>query len=254
MGNMTTIRYRRRLAISWFVGVGILFLQILLQYIGTVYQGYEQIPWVWFFSVTLPGSIAIGSLYVWTKQLRQQIDPVFFRIVFIGSVIFIIIALVMTFLKLKFSSNEKFIFFIRDSKMFLVPIGLVLTYMIVAGFFKRKGKTEEGGFNSTIGVVDYTINATALKMHAPELKNLLQESESKVGAGKSEKVFKPILVFFAKVGIDDQEVIQLKNQWKTIERNLRSNFITMEEASTRKSRVTAGLLRIISHLEKANKI
>lgn len=98
MTNYVSVtKCKKRLAVAWFIGAGVIFLVILLQSIFGRYTERIADAWGWFLPTVMPTlSLMIGVLVADTfREFKQEknIDPFMYKLALSLSVTYFLVAL-----------------------------------------------------------------------------------------------------------------------------------------------------------------
>ena len=150
-GMISLEKARYRLARLWFIGVGIIFLLLVVQSFSNVYEGRLDEVWSWALPTVIPtislilsvlGANAIEQVGVSstdTGMLRRR----FYTIVYWLSVFYLLLILVTILLQpiaVFMNANDQFsaVDVLRRSQLWLSPVqGLVISAMGILFFSKK---------------------------------------------------------------------------------------------------------------------
>ncbi len=130
---------KKRLAILWFVAFTLIFILILLQTIGGVYQDHTSEAWSWFLTTIIPTlSLMIAVLVsdaLGISKDAQYVDRFFYRLTFFLSLFYLLIV-GATIIGQVFSEKWPWEL-LQQSNLWLGPLqGLVVGALVV--FFRQK--------------------------------------------------------------------------------------------------------------------
>ncbi len=135
---------KKRLATTWFVGAGILFLLFFIQSVLGRFSDRIMDAWGWFLPNLVPTlSLMIGVLVAETikdNQNNKEIDPFIFKLALALSYAYFII--LSSTILLKPFNNSPLIEYLNTSNLWLAPLqGLATAALGV--FFVNAEKNEE---------------------------------------------------------------------------------------------------------------
>ncbi len=131
---------KRRLAVLWFTGAGLIFLVLFIQSITGRYGEDVSEAWAWFLPTIMPTlSLIIGVLVLdatGNGEKLQTVDRFFFRLSFSLSLIYLV-AVSLTILLKPFSPSSA-IELMKQSNLWLGPFQGLVSGSLGAFFFKGK--------------------------------------------------------------------------------------------------------------------
>lgn len=131
---------KRRLAVVWFVGAGLLFLLVLLQSVRGIYGGQTDQAWAWLLPSVMPTlSLIIGVLVADARQPQRvniTIDPFIPGLAVTLSVVYFV-TVVCTILLQPFSSATP-LGLMSMSHLWLAPFQGLVSAVMGALFVKQQ--------------------------------------------------------------------------------------------------------------------
>lgn len=142
--RISWVKAKKKLAILWFTGAGIIFLIIFLQTVLGKYGDEAEQTWSWFLPTIMPTlSLIIGVLVVDAKKEEGEEESVkkfFFKLTYTLSFIYLVVVF-STILIEPFSPFTSFDLMER-SNLWLAPFQ-GLTSASLGVFFVQKGKDDK---------------------------------------------------------------------------------------------------------------
>lgn len=154
--NISLEKARHRLARLWFIGVGIIFLLLVAQSFGNVYEGRLEEVWSWALPTVIPtlslllsvlGANAIVQVNdgnADTAMVRRS----FYSIAYWLSIFYLLLILVTILFQpigVYMNSSEKFtaVDFLKRSQLWLSPVqGLVISAIGILFFSKQPSPSQ----------------------------------------------------------------------------------------------------------------
>ncbi len=141
MLRLTLIKAKRRLAVAWFAGAGLLFAIVLFLALGQSSPDAADDLWSWFLPAVMPNlSLIVGVLVSDHRPAAgqgQSADPFLFRLAMVLTAIYLVLLLLVPFAA-PFSALGPAGFY-GSTQVWLAPVqGLVSAAM--GAFYVRPGK------------------------------------------------------------------------------------------------------------------
>ena len=139
-----TNKCRKRLALVWFIGSGLLSFVVVLQTMGGKYAEYSKEVWDWFIPNFLPTLMLMIGVFVTQATGRaeqaERVNRFLFRLALAISLVYLLL-LALPILGLPFvcTKPKEIVDFLRQSDLWLRPAQGLVTASLGGFFVSRAG-------------------------------------------------------------------------------------------------------------------
>ena len=132
---------KKKLATTWFVAAGIIFILMFLQTLGGKFDPYANEAWGWLFANILPSLTLIITVFVAdikiSKAKDKKVDSFYYRLVFYISLFYFSTMLFLILLQPLLSSNG-IIEVMKKSSIYLGPFQGIVSGAMGLFFVKKE--------------------------------------------------------------------------------------------------------------------
>lgn len=146
---MATIEFRsaqKRIATTWFIGGGILFLIFVLQSVLGKYGDDTEKAWNWLLPAIMPTISLITAVLVTelsSPNTGKMSDKFLYRLAIISSSIYIGILYLVVFLSPFIEGDKTPLEILETSQLWVAPLQGVVAAILGAYFVKPQSKPDE---------------------------------------------------------------------------------------------------------------